>query len=134
MGARYREMEIKTATPEMLIVKMYEGAMRFIRVAREAHMAGRVGDRGNAISRSLAIISELQQSLNMQAGGEIASNLDSLYMFITDRLLEANVRGRVEALDEVTDVLAELHGAWVEIAKSPPSQQEVEAALAESAR
>ena len=113
-------MEIRTASPEMLIVKLYEGAMRFIRVARDAHGGNRLEERGNAISRTLAIIAELQQSLNMDAGGEISKNLDALYIFITDRLLEANVSGRVEALDEATKVLIELHAAWAEIARNPP--------------
>ncbi len=130
MGARYREMEIRTATPEMLIVKLYEGAMRFITVARDAHLTGRLQERGNAISRTLAIVAELQQSLNMEAGGEISRNLDALYIFMTDRLLEANVKGRVEALDEVNNVLAELHAGWVEIARNPPDRSDIEGATA----
>lgn len=130
MGARYREMEIRTATPEMLIVKLYEGAMRFIRVARDAHLMGRLEERGNAISRTLAIVAELQQSLNMEAGGEISRNLDALYVFMTERLLDANVKGRVEALDEVNNVLVELHAGWVEIARNPPDRTDSEAASA----
>jgi flagellar protein FliS len=123
VGARYREMEIRTASPEMLIVKLYEGAVRFIRVARESHHKGRLQERGNAISRALAIVAELQQSLNMEVGGDITKNLDALYLFVTDRLLEANVKGRVEALDEAQSVLQELNVAWVEIAKNPPSPE-----------
>ena len=134
MGARYREMEIRTATPEMIIVKLYEGAMRFIRVARDAHHGGRLQERGNAISRTLAIIAELQQSLNMEVGGEVAQNLDSLYMFITDRMLEANIKGRVGALDEANAVLTELHIAWVEIARNPPDLAQAEASLARITR
>lgn len=123
MGARYREMEIRTASPEMLIVKLYEGAVRFIRVARESHNAGRLQERGNAISRALAIVAELQQALNMEVGGDITKNLDALYLFVTDRLLEANAKGRVEALDEAQNVLQELNVAWAEIAKNPPSPE-----------
>ncbi len=81
MGARYTEMQIRTASREMLIVKLYEGAMRFIRVARDAHNCGCVQDRGNGISRALAIVAELQQSLNLEVGGEVARNLDALYEF-----------------------------------------------------
>lgn len=123
-------MEIRTATPEMLIVKLYEGALRFIAVAKDAHENGRLQDRGNGISRALAIVSELQQSLNMEVGGEISQNLDALYVFITEKLLEANVQGRVEALDEAASLLTELHSAWVEIARNPPDVAQAEAALA----
>lgn len=122
MGARYREMEIRTATPEMLVVKMYEGAIRFCHVARDAHGEGRLGDRGNAVSRALAIIGELQQCLNFDAGGEISTNLELLYIYISERLLDANMTGNLAAIEEVLRVLEPLREAWVEIAKNPPSE------------
>lgn len=119
MGARYREMEIKTATPEMVIVKLYEGALRFLRQARECQESGQVAGRATALAKALAIVNELQQSLNLEQGGEIAQNLDSLYFYVTDRLLEANVRGTVQPLDEASGVLTTLNEAWVEISKRP---------------
>ena len=114
-------MEIKTATPEMVIVKLYEGALRFLRQARDCQAAGDVAGRATAIAKALAIVSELQQSLNLEEGGEIARNLDSLYFYVSDRLLEANVRGTVEPLDEASGVLSTLNEAWVEISKRPTS-------------
>lgn len=119
MGARYREVEIKTATPEMVIVKLYEGALRFIRTAKENQAKGQVSSRATAIAKTLAIVNELQHSLNLEKGGEIAQNLDSLYFYVTDRLLEANVRGTAQPLDEASGVLSTLNEAWVEISKRP---------------
>ncbi len=110
-------MEIRTASPEKLVVLLYEGALRQARGARDAHEQGDVGRRGAAISRSLAIVAELQQSLDLEAGGEIARNLRALYFFVTDRLLEANVTNRMEALEEAIGVLETLHEAWAEIAE-----------------
>ena len=112
-------MEIKTATPEMVVVKLYEGALRFIRQAKECQDEGQVAGRATAIAKALAIVGELQQSLNLEEGGEIARNLDSLYFYVTDRLLEANVRGTVQPLDEASGVLSTLNEAWVEISKRP---------------
>ncbi len=120
MGRRYREMEILGASREMLVVKMYEGAIRFTRLARQHHDRGAMGDRGIAISRALAIVQELRVSLDHEIGGEITANLDALYDFAIDRLLEANTRGRADALDEVLIVLSRLSEAWVEIARNPP--------------
>ncbi|HEB88689.1 MAG TPA: flagellar export chaperone FliS [Deltaproteobacteria bacterium] len=117
MGARYREMEIKTATPEMVIVKLYEGALRFIRTAKHHQESGQIAGRAAAIAKALAIVNELQHSLNFREGGEIARNLDALYFFVTDRLLEANVRGTAQPLDEAAGVLSTLNEAWVEISK-----------------
>lgn len=119
MGARYREMEIRTATPEMVIVKLYEGALRFIRAARAHQEAGHIAGRATSIAKALAIVNELQHSLNLERGGEIAHNLDALYFFVTDRLLEANLRGTVAPLDVATSILSTLNEAWVEIARRP---------------
>lgn len=117
MGNRYLEMEIQTATPEMLVVKLYEGAMRSARRAQELHGQGRLGDRGRSISKALAIVGELQDALDLEAGGEIAQNLRRLYFFVSDRLLDASVNGRMESIDEALRVLEPLYGAWVEIAR-----------------
>lgn len=119
MGARYREMEIRTATPEMVIVKLYEGALRFIRAARSHQEAGHIAGRASSIAKALAIVNELQHSLNLEQGGEIARNLDSLYFFVTDRLLEANLRGSTASLDVASGILSTLNEAWVEIARRP---------------
>lgn len=119
MGARYREMEIRTATPEMVVVKLYEGALRFIRTAKSSQESGKVAARATAIAKTLAIVNELQHSLNLKQGGEIAKNLDALYFYVTDRLLEANVRGTIQPLDEASGVLSTLNEAWVEISRRP---------------
>jgi flagellar protein FliS len=112
-------MEIKTATPEMVIVKLYEGALRFLRQAKDCQESGQVAGRATAIAKALAIVNELQTSLNLEQGGEIASNLDALYFYVTDRLLEANVKGTVQPVEEARGVLATLLEAWVEISKRP---------------
>jgi flagellar protein FliS len=112
-------MEIRTATPEMLVVKLYEGALRFIRAARAHQEAGHIAGRATAIAKALAIVNELQHSLDLEQGGEIAHNLDSLYFFVTDRLLEANLRGTLPPLDVATSILSTLNEAWIEIARRP---------------
>jgi len=122
LGARYIEMEIRTASPEMLVVKLYEGAMRHIRVARDAQQPEGVSRRAEAISKAVAIINELQQSLDVEVGGEMAQNLDSLYTFVTERLLDANLEKRSDYLDECLGVLKPLHSAWETIARNPPKE------------
>ncbi len=112
-------MEIKTATPEMVVVKLYEGALRFIRSAKANQESGKIAGRATAIAKALAIVNELQHSLNLEQGGEIARNLDALYFYVTDRLLEANVRGTVQPLEDASGVLSTLNEAWVEVARRP---------------
>jgi len=112
-------MEIRTATPEMVIVKLYEGALRFIRSARSHQERGEIAARATAIDRALAIVNELQHSLDLQQGGEIARNLDALYFYVTDRLLQANLRACVDSMDEASGILSTLNEAWIEIARRP---------------
>ncbi len=129
LGARYREVELRTTSPEGLIVKLYEGAIRFARRAREHGEAGRIGERGEAISRSMALVNELRQGLDFEAGGEIARNLEALYIFASDRLLEANLSGQLSELDDAVRVLEPLLEAWREIAS--PSGSATSAGQAE---
>ena len=113
----YLEIDIGTASPEMLVVKLYEGAMRNARVALACQEQGRIADRGRAIAKTMAIVSELASALDMERGGEIASNLDALYAFVNDKLLEGNLRGEAKPIEEAVQVLEILCEAWVEIAR-----------------
>ena len=72
---------------------------------------------GVAISKAQAIVGELRQSLNMEAGGDIAGNLSRLYAYLHDLLVEAMRENRAEPLEEATNLLSELRTAWVEVAK-----------------
>lgn len=121
-------MEIKTASPEIIIVKLYEGALRFIRTAESCQERGDIPGRATAVSRALAIVNELQHSLDLNQGGAIAGNLDSLYFYVTDRLFEANAKGSVEAMREAAGILTTLNEAWTEIARGPRAAEGGEAA------
>ena len=121
---QYRETEIRTASPEMLVVKMYEGAIRFARQAVDMNEAGRLVERGNALSRCMAIVSELRNSLDHEQGAEIATNLERLYNFVSERLLDANLQGRSDSIQEAIRVLEVLLEAWAQIASSPRAEGE----------
>ncbi len=117
MRHRYHETDVTTASPEELIVKLFEGALRNARQAREHLVQGRMADRGVALSKALAIVGELQGSLDLEAGGEMGQNLDALYRFVSGRLLDANMDARAEPIDDAVGVLATLRDAWREIAR-----------------
>ncbi len=117
----YSQMEIRTASPAGVVAKLYEGAIRFCRTAVAHDEAGRSLERGQAIGRALAIVGELQNALDREQGGEIARNLDALYLFVGDRLLQANLSAGRGALEEAERVLVELHGAWDAVARGGTS-------------
>ena len=73
----------------------------------------------DAISRALAIISELQSTLNLEEGGAVAASLDELYEFASRRLLDAAMKNDVTPIDEVSRLFSTLRNAWQTIATAP---------------
>ena len=114
----YRRTEIQSRSPLELVIMLYDGANRWMTQARNAIERGDGPAKHEAIDRSLAIIVELQNVLNLQEGGEIAASLDSLYSFVNERLIDANMHNDVDAVDEAIKVLAPLHDAWTQLAQA----------------
>lgn len=119
MGKRYREMQIRTASPAGLVLQMYDAAMQKMRRALELHAEGRIAERGAALSVALGIVAELRQALDHEKGGQIAQRLEALYLFINERLVDFNLEGRAEACQEAIRVLEPLHSAWSELVQRP---------------
>jgi flagellar protein FliS len=71
------------------------------------------------MSRGLAIVQELQNMLNMEAGGEVAERLDALYTYILGRCYEANQQRDPAGLDEAIKLLTPLRDAWADVAQNP---------------
>ena len=116
----YRRVEAESRSPMELVVMLYDGAVRFLAAAREAHGRRDLIARGNALSRALAIIAELQSTLNLKEGGAIAAELDRLYSYITWRLMDVNVKQDGTALDEAHKLLSTLSDAWAQTANRVP--------------
>src|SRR4051812_16461719 len=112
----YRSTQVQSRTPLELVVMLYDGALRFIATARDAVERRDIAARREALDRAMAIVSELQSTLNMDAGGELAVRLDGLYDYINDRLITAAMQNSVEPLDESRKILETLRGAWSTIA------------------
>lgn len=103
--------EVEEASPHRLIQMLYEGGLQRIAIAKGALMRNEVAEKGENISRAIAIIGGLRSSLDLKQG-EIAQNLDNLYEYMERRLLEANLKNDVGILDEVSGLLREIKTAW----------------------
>jgi flagellar secretion chaperone FliS len=100
-----------------LIGMLFDGAMGAMARARGAMHEGDIEAKARAIRKALDIIGEgLRASLNVEAGGEIAQNLDKLYGYIELRLTHANLRNDLVALEECVGLLRPLQEAWLQIA------------------
>lgn len=110
------ETGVATASPHKLIVMLFDGALTSLNIALMEMRAGNVAAKGRAISKAIRIIEEgLRASLDKSAGGAIAGSLDSLYEYISGRLLRANLENRAEDIEEAQRLLGELRGAWLAI-------------------
>ncbi len=103
---------VAAATPHRLIQMLMEGALEKIAGAKGAMGRGDVPAKGAQISWAISIIDGLRMSLDMEAGGDIADNLNRLYDYMTRRLLEANLKNEAAYLDEVANLLKEIKSAW----------------------
>jgi flagellar protein FliS len=111
----YRDSSVLTASREQLVVMLYDGAGRFLRQARAALEDGDIARANQRLQRGEAIVSELLNTLNHEAG-TIADQLSSIYLFCLRHLSEARVERDPERVGQVIDLLAELRESWAAIA------------------
>jgi flagellar secretion chaperone FliS len=116
----YRQTHVQSRSPLELIVMLYDGALRFLREAEDAIQRRDLVAKRDAMSRAFAILAELQGTLNVEQGGETAASLDSLYVYMINRLTEANVQLKTGPVHEVITLLSGLRDAWATVAQAPP--------------
>ena len=111
---KYKQTQIGSASREKLLLMMYEGAIKFTKKALMAIEEKNIAERCVNIGRAYDIVMELNNTLDHKVGGEIARNLEQLYMFITDQFTKANISGAPEPLEHSLKILESLYGAWVQ--------------------
>jgi flagellar protein FliS len=117
------ETGVLAASPHKLIVMLFDGAMVAVGSAMRQMEANEIAAKGKSISKAITIIENgLRASLDLNAGGEIAANLDALYDYMCARLLSANRDNDLSMLQEVNRLLGELKGAWEAIGVAPAPQ------------
>jgi len=107
---------VEAATPHRLIQMLMEGALDKIAAAKGHMERGQIQAKGDQIGGAIAILEGLQASLDKDKGGEIAQNLDDLYVYMSRRLIEAHAGNDSTLLDEVSDLLKQIKEAWDAIA------------------
>ena len=112
----YTRTAIQSRSPLELVVMLYDGADKYLSQARQAIERRDAVAKREAISRALAVVSELQNNLNLDAGGEIAASLDSLYSFVNEKLVDANLKDDATAVDQAIRVITPLRDAWTQLA------------------
>jgi flagellar protein FliS len=117
--AAYRQVATQTATPGQLVLMLFDGAIRFLERARLGFaetdpLAFNLAVNNN-IQRAQAIIQELNSSLNLAEGAEVAANFRRLYDYMDDRLQESNFQKTEDGINDVLRRLGILREAWAEM-------------------
>lgn len=120
--------DLLSASPMELVRALYRGAIDSTRAARAALAEGRIRERSAAITKTAAIVQELTLSLDREVGGEVATSLADLYIYMHERLGAANIEQSDGPLAEVEKLLSILAEAWESIPepRMPEVQDEFE--------
>jgi flagellar protein FliS len=111
---QYLANSVNSASPEQLMLMLYDGAIRFISMGIQAVENGQIDKRAYYINKTSAIITEFSATLDHSKDTELADNLDSLYGYMLRRMLEANLKNDAEPLIEVKKLLADLRTTWAQ--------------------
>jgi flagellar secretion chaperone FliS len=108
----YQKAAVNTVDQRKLIVMLYDGAIKFLTQAVEKMQKDEVYEAHTNLIRGKSIIAELLSSLNLENGGDIARNLQRLYAYMFNELIDANLNKDPERVQRVVHLLKELRMAW----------------------
>ena len=110
--AKYKQASVMTASKEQILLMLYEGAIKFTKIAILAMEEKRIAERGSNILRAYDIIMELHTTLDHKVGGDLAKQLENLYLFMMDQYTKANIKSDVEPLKSNIKILENLYDGW----------------------
>ena len=108
----YTQSAVLSASPEQLVVMLYDGAIRFLNQAQLAMQQEKKEIARERLLRAEDIINELNNSLDVESGGEIADSLRSLYRWMKRQIMQSLIQQDPEPLSECLQQLLELREAW----------------------
>lgn len=128
---QYLATTVNSASPEQLMLMLYDGAIRFISLGIQAIDNGLVDKRAYYINKTSAIVSEFAATLDHNQNAKLAEDLDALYCYMLNRLLEANLKNDTAPLIEVKGMLSDLRTTWAQAIEL--NKKELREAAGESA-
>lgn len=111
----YRNNQVTTAPKKKLLIMLYDGAIKNLKIAEQAIENKDIQASNTNIIKAQNIIMEFMHTLDFEAGGEIANNLYQLYDYMYLKLVRANIDKDIEAIKEVRKYLEDLRDTWSRI-------------------
>jgi len=112
----YKKLEVTSTNRLNLVVMLYDAAIASLKQAQECHQRNDLIKRNSFVSRAQLIITEMNNSLNMEQGKEIAETLSKIYNFLNRHLNEVNTDNDIHKVGQALNILINLSDAWKEIA------------------
>lgn len=109
---KYKTNSVQTASREKILLMLYEGAIKFTKLAMKGLEEKKIADKGYYIGRAYDIVMELNNTLDHKVGGDISKNLESLYVFMMDQYTKANFKNEIAPLQENLKILENLYEGW----------------------
>ena len=114
----YKKAAVGTMDQRKLIIMLYDGAIRFLNGAITRMQQDERYEAHKSLAKAKSIIAELLGSLNLERGGDIAQNLQRLYIYMFNELIEANMNKDIDRINQVVELLKDLRDGWQSI--KPP--------------
>ena len=110
--AKYKQTQVTSASREQILLMLYEGAIKYTKLAIKAAEDKKVIERCTHMGRAYDIVMELNNTLDHTVGGEISATLEQLYTYITEQYTEANITGEPAPLKNALKILETLYEGW----------------------
>jgi flagellar protein FliS len=120
---QYKKTVFANTDRVQIILMLYDGILNHIKIAKQKVERGDIMSKGTHLSKATLIVTELSNVLDMEKGGEISMNLRSLYTYVLQRLLYANLNNDVAALEEAEKIIGTIKDGWKEMMIGLKQQQ-----------
>ena len=119
----YKQAQVNTVGRADITLMLYDGLLRFLDLAAENMEQKNIQEKGNCISRALDIIHELDSTLNMEKGGEVAKGLHNLYLITNKNLLMANLKNDLAVLKSVRQNMQVVRDSFFEAMQTKEAKE-----------
>ncbi len=120
---RYRTVQLESATPQEILLALYDGCIRFCKAAQIQIEDGDVAGKGASIGKAVAILGELRSTLDHEKAPELCERLEQLYVFFQEQLSLANIELDPSRIDPVIALMTDLRTAWAEAIRRMEAEQ-----------
>ena len=109
---QYQKNEVETASPEKILILLYDGAIQFLNKAKIAMEQKNIPEIHNNLIGCEKIIEEFINTVDVENGGDFAIRIKALYQYFYDTLVQANLKKDESKIDEVLRHLIDLRATW----------------------